>query len=83
MATFEILEKFVRTEIAVGLGKKSLDPDEDLIEKGIIDSLGILKVVLFIEKTFGIEIVDEDVVPENFRSVNTMVKFVEQKIRNK
>jgi acyl carrier protein len=83
MGTFEILEKFVHNEMTVGLGKKTLDPDEDLIEKGVIDSLGILKVVLFIEKTFGIKINDEEVVPENFRSVNTMAKFVEQKMRNK
>jgi acyl carrier protein len=77
------LEKVLLTEIVVDTDKKSLEPDEDLLEKGIIDSLGIMKLVLFMEETFGIAVVDEEIVPENFQTVNMMVKFIEQKIQNK
>jgi acyl carrier protein len=35
--------------------------------------------VVFIEKTHGIKIVDEDIVPENFQTLNNIVKFIEQK----
>ena len=83
MTILEALEKFLLAEIAVDLGKESLDPDEDLLEQRIIDSMAILKLVLFMEQTFGIEVKDEDIVPENFQSLNSTVKFVEQKRRNK
>jgi acyl carrier protein len=83
MTILEDLGKFLLAEIAVGLGKESLDPDEDLLEQRIIDSMAILKLVLFMEQTFGIEVKDEDIVPENFQSLNSTVKFVEQKMRNK
>jgi acyl carrier protein len=77
------LEKVLVTEIAVDLNRKSLSPDEDLIEKGIIDSLGIMKLILFMEGTFGITVAEEEILPENFQCLNNMVKFVEQKIKSK
>jgi acyl carrier protein len=83
MSILEDLEKVLLNEIAVDLDKKSLTPDEDLLEKGIIDSLGIMKLVLFMEEAFGIQVLDEDIIPDNFQNLKVMVKFVEQKIRNK
>jgi acyl carrier protein len=83
MTILEALEKYLLVEIAADLGKESLDPDEDLLEQRIIDSMAVLKLVLFMEQTFGIEVNDEDIVPENFQSLNSTVKFVEQKVRNK
>jgi acyl carrier protein len=83
MSILEQLEKVLITEIAVNLERKSLAPDEDLLEKGIIDSLGVMKLLLFMEETFGIAVSDEEIIPENFQTLNNMVKFVEQKIKNK
>ncbi len=77
------LEKVLLTEIAVDLGKRSLEPDEDLLEQQVIDSLGIMKLILFMEETFGIKVDDVEIVPENFQTLNMMVKFVEQKKQNK
>jgi acyl carrier protein len=77
------VEKFLLTEIAGDLGKQSLDPDEDLLEQRVIDSMGILKLVVFLEKTHNIKMMDEDIVPENFQSLNRITRFVEQKMRNK
>ncbi|MGA9362880.1 MAG: acyl carrier protein [Bacteroidota bacterium] len=83
MAILKELEGILLTEIAVNPSKESLDPDEDLLEQGIIDSLGIMRLVLSLEKTFGIEVIEEDVVPENFQSLNSLAKFVEQKMQKK
>lgn len=77
MSVLKKLEEYLLAEIAVGLGKKTLGPDEDLLELGIIDSLGLMKLIAFMEETFGIKILDEDVVPENFQSLNCMVALVE------
>jgi acyl carrier protein len=83
MKILEDVEKILLTEIAVDLGRESLDPDEDLLAQRIIDSLGVVRLIVSLEKAFGIEIIDEEVVPENFQSPNSLVKFVEQKMRNK
>lgn len=72
------LEKILLTEIAVGLGKKTIDPDEDLLEQGIIDSLGLMKLIEVMERTFDINISDDEIVPDNFQSLNTMAKLVER-----
>ena len=83
MTILKDIERYLLTEIAADLGKKTIATDEDLLEQRIIDSLGILKLVTFIEETSGIHITDEDIVPENFQSLNSIVKFVEQKMQNK
>lgn len=56
--------------------KKALTPEDDLLESGIIDSLGILDLVAFVEKEFGIAVSDEDLLPENFNSVDHLAAFV-------
>lgn len=73
------LEKFLVTEIAADLGKRSLTPDEDLLEQRIIDSLGILRLVSYLEESQHIKIQDGDILPENFQSMNSIVRFVERK----
>jgi acyl carrier protein len=83
MKILEGLEKYVLTVIAADLGRASIDPDEDLLEQGVIDSLGVMTLITFMEDTFGIEIGDEDIVPENFQSLNILTKFVEQKMLQK
>jgi acyl carrier protein len=50
--------------------------DDSLIEQGVIDSTGVLEMVLFIEETFGIEIPDSDVLPENFDSISRLSAYV-------
>jgi acyl carrier protein len=81
MSILKDLERVLLSEIAVDLNRKSLTPEEDLLEQGIIDSLGIMKLILYMEDTFGIVIADEDVVPENFQCLNSMVKYVEAKMQ--
>ena len=82
MGILEELERVLLAEIAVGLGKKSLEPDEDLLEQGIIDSLGLMKLIAFMEGTFDIMIVDEEIVPENFQCLSSMVRLVERQMQH-
>lgn len=58
---------------------EGLADDASLFETGAIDSLGLLDVVGFFEEELGIEIVDEDMEPENFESIARMTKFAERK----
>jgi acyl carrier protein len=68
-----ILEKF---PLARKRGLKESDP---LLESGILDSLGILDVVSFVEHQFAIRVLDEELVPENFQSVEHLAIFVQAK----
>jgi acyl carrier protein len=56
-----------------------VDNDAPLLKNGLIDSLGILDVVTFVEKEFKITVFDEDLLPENFGSVQSIANFVQSK----
>jgi acyl carrier protein len=57
----------------------SYAPDDNLLAQGIIDSMGLLKLVTFLESEFDIEASDEDLVPENFTTLAMIRDFVERK----
>jgi acyl carrier protein len=77
----EKLENYILNEIIVDLGvdMDSIGPEEYLLSKGIIDSIGILKLTDFLEKEFGIAVDDEDFEPENFKNLRSLERFVESK----
>ncbi len=68
-----LLEKFPLSRKA-GVGK-----DTALLEKGILDSLGILDVVSFLETEFSMVVSDDELVPENFQTLGTLSAFVLKK----
>ncbi len=53
--------------------------DVQLLEDGLLDSLGILDVVTYLEEEFGITISDEELTPDNFQSIRTIFLFVQKK----
>jgi acyl carrier protein len=57
--------------------KANLRGDEDLLGAGILDSLAILQLVAYIEDEFGFKIPDEDVVFENFQSIDALADYLE------
>ncbi len=77
-----IIKEFVANELSKGR-KSTIKEDDDLLSEGIIDSLGILQLVAFIEEKFGYSVPDEDVVIENFMSVNALASYLEQKMAKK
>lgn len=56
-----------------------LDDDASFLEEEIVDSTGVMELVLFVEDTFGITVDDGEIVPENFDSVNQLVAYLERK----
>jgi acyl carrier protein len=71
----QILIEYIKKEIMHNTNAK-LNEEEDLLSAGILDSLGILQLAAYIDKTFGIEVPDEDVVYENFNSVQALVDYL-------
>ena len=56
-----------------------LDVDASLLESGVIDSMGTLEVVQFLEEEFGIEVTDDEMVADHFESVRSISQLVESK----
>jgi acyl carrier protein len=73
------VEEFIVREIALGRGIESVSHDRDLLADEVIDSLGITELISFLEAQYGISVADDDLAPENFRSVDSIVAFVEKK----
>jgi acyl carrier protein len=69
-----ILEKFPLAR------KRGVTFQDDLLEGGVLDSLGILDVVAFLEQDFRIHVNDEELIPENFQSIDRLSIFVQDKI---
>lgn len=59
--------------------KRSIDDNTPLLEYGIIDSLGVLDLVTFLEQSFGIAIADEELTPDHFASITSISVFVDKK----
>ena len=56
-----------------------LDDDDSLLGTGIIDSMGVMELIVFVESEFGLIVGDEEVTKDNFDSVATIARFVESK----
>ncbi len=52
---------------------------DSLIEHGIIDSTGVLELIAFLEKEFGVTVSDDELLPENLDSIENLVAFVGRK----
>jgi len=57
-----------------------LTDDQSFLESGIIDSTGVLELVAFLEKTYGIAIDDDELIPENLDSIDRISKFLKSKL---
>ncbi len=72
------LREFVSRNFYVPDGQV-LGRDESLLDQGIVDSTGILEVVLFLEESYGIEVDDDEIIPENLETLAALAAFVERK----
>ena len=82
MAESDLVKPRIRTFISQtfpAARKRTIDDEVPLLESGIIDSLGVLDVVGFLEKTFAIKVDDDELTPDNFGNIRCMASFVEQK----
>ena len=70
-----IYENFILDE------KEDLREEDSLLEKGIIDSTGVLELVAFIEKKYRIQVEDDELVPENLDSLWKITEFIHRKLK--
>ena len=53
--------------------------DASFLEEGIVDSQGVMELVLFVEENFNVEVKDTEIVPDNFDSVSRLSSFIRRK----
>ncbi|MDH5202710.1 MAG: acyl carrier protein [Nitrospirota bacterium] len=76
---FEI-RHFIIDNFLYGQDDNDFRDDISFLEKGLIDSTGILELVSFVEEKYEISVADEELIPDNFDSVNKLSAFISKKI---
>jgi len=59
--------------------KQELQNGDNLLDSGVVDSLGILDLVAFLESEFGLQVSDDELLPENFQTVDRIAALVAKK----
>lgn len=74
----EAIGRFVASELMVTDGQEP-GHEDSLIGSGLLDSLALLRVILFLQEEYGIHIDDGEVTPDNFETLGKMARYVEEK----
>ena len=76
------LKVFIRDKFLSGNKNIALDAHDSFLERGLIDSTGVLELVGFIEETYHIKVEDENLIPDNLDSLDKLEKFISRKLRH-
>ena len=80
MDTEAKIERYLLDEILMADARTNIDPDQSLISSGVLDSVALLRLILFLEEQFGINVGRDEVVPDNFETINNMKAFIQRKL---
>lgn len=75
----QLLREHIINRYSKGTAPEGFDDNYNLIHEGLLDSLAIMDLIVWLEKYFSIEFEDGDIVLEHFSSVNALLDFLEQK----
>jgi len=70
------IRQFATEELAAAKGINEVTDDESLIDNGVVDSLGIFRLVTFLEENFGVKVADEEISAENLQSIDMIEQLV-------
>jgi len=70
-----ILENYLFTD-----DDSALNDEDSLLDLGIIDSTGIMELIVYLEQDFDIKVKDEEMIPENLDSVDNISAYISQKL---
>lgn len=82
MDTKTAIRDFITNEMLRHSLETPLGDDDQLVESGIIDSLGVMTLLTFLEERYALQISGEDLIPDNFSSITTIASLVEQRRNN-
>ena len=73
------VREFILENYLYGAAPEELDDAASFLEEGIIDSTGVMELILFLEEEFDVKVEDTEMVPENLDSVDCICRFLESK----
>ncbi len=73
------VREFIVENFLLGEEDDDFTNNRSFLESGLIDSMGILELISFVEDTYEVEIADDELVPENLDSVDRVTKFIQSK----
>jgi acyl carrier protein len=79
----EELRKFIIDNFLFGVKETPLSEKDSFLELGLIDSTGVLELVSFLEERYGIQVQDDELIPENLDSISSLERFLNQKMDKK
>ena len=68
------LRRFIQVELLNG---RSLGDSEDILVNGLVDSMGVMRLVAYIEQQFGLKVPPDDLTIENFRTIEVLTRYLE------
>ena len=81
--TFTVVEEvrdYILQNILLGVTDVPLDEGDSFLQRGILDSTGVLELVGFLEERYGITFADKEIAPENLDSLNAIGAYVLRKL---
>jgi acyl carrier protein len=78
------IQRDVREFIQKGLVRdvRAIKDDESLLEAGVVDSLGVLALIEYIERRYGLQVTENEMMPENFETIGAIAAFVERRLND-
>jgi acyl carrier protein len=74
-----VIRKFIGENFPYREAGVSLTDTTSFLENGLIDSTGVLELVFFLEKTFGIQMADDEILPDNLDSIRRIADYIRRK----
>ncbi|HRP48309.1 MAG TPA: acyl carrier protein [Trueperaceae bacterium] len=74
------VRQFLADNFILDSGGADLGADESLTQAGVLDSMGVLELIMFMEQHFGVSVPDEDTLPENLDSIARIVTYVASRL---
>jgi acyl carrier protein len=76
----EDIRSFICGTMLIDTPGQTIDPDESLVQRGVIDSTGVLELVGFLEQRYGIRVADDEITTDNLDSLTAIAAFLRRKL---
>ena len=78
-AVHDLIRDFILQNYLFTTDTSAIGYDDSLLDKGIVDSTGMLEIILFLEEQLGVVPEDHEMIPDNLESINKIARFVATK----
>jgi acyl carrier protein len=73
----DAIKKYLHEEILGGNAEVTVEDEDDLLLSGLVDSIGLMRLIAFLEEEFDVQVPPEEVTIDRFRSVATIAQYLE------